>query len=89
MKYPAMWKVIHRTNKERKQKYQQYEKYVVYNRIDKSAVTEHINKNKEHNINFNSIKILNKEQNYGEEMIKETIEIKNVQPTSIEKTVGK
>lgn len=48
---------------------------MVYNRIDKSAVAEHINKNKEHNINFNKVKILNKEQNYRKKMIKEAIEI--------------
>lgn len=53
-------------------------------------MAEHINQNKEYNINFNRIKILNKEQNYWKRIIKETIKIeKYLKKSSIEKTVGK
>lgn len=35
-------------------------KKLVFNQIDKSAVAEHIDKNKEYNINLNDVKILKK-----------------------------
>lgn len=40
--------------------WKEHEKYVVYEQIDKSALVEHVEKNKEHDINFNEVKILDK-----------------------------
>jgi len=49
-----------------------------YKITGKPAIAEHVEE-KEHNINFNQVKILNKETNYGKQMIMEAIEIKKCQ----------
>lgn len=51
------------------------------------AVVKHIDQNKEHNINFNKVKILHKEQNYGKRLIKETIKIEKC-PANFNKEDG-
>ncbi|XP_050528175.1 uncharacterized protein LOC126898277 [Daktulosphaira vitifoliae] len=52
----------------------EHEKDVEYQRTEKSAVAEHA-KNKGHDIQFDKVKILNKEPHFGKRMYKEAIEI--------------
>ncbi|XP_050544291.1 uncharacterized protein LOC126907220 [Daktulosphaira vitifoliae] len=52
----------------------EHEKDVEYQRTEKSAVAEHA-KNKGHDIQFDKVKILNKETHFGKRMYKEAIEI--------------
>lgn len=65
----------------------EHKQNVVHNQIDKSAVPEHVNQYKDYNINFNKVKMLNKELHYEKRIIKEAIKIEKVQQTSIEKTI--
>lgn len=70
-----MWKVVHRADRNgKKSRIKEHKRDVVHNRIDKTAVVEHVNQNKEHNINFN-VKMLSKELHYEKLMIKEAIEM--------------
>lgn len=52
-----------------------------YQRAEKSAVSEHV-KNCRHEIQFDKVKLLNKEARFGKLMDKEIIEMKNVQETT-------
>ncbi|XP_050532593.1 uncharacterized protein LOC126900718 [Daktulosphaira vitifoliae] len=52
----------------------EYEKDVDYQRTEKLSVAEHA-KNKGHDIQFDKVKILNKENHFGKRMYKEAIEI--------------
>jgi len=81
-----MWQIVHKTNrKSNKNTNKRTRKDVNYKWTEESAVGEHAEQ-KDH---FNKVKILNKEQNYGQRVVKEAIEIESVQLTSAETTVGK